>query len=130
LQILSGEKLHTARDVLDLFKTLLWVLLALTLAAFAGAIALSRDRRETVIRVGGCLMFAGVALFAIRTLAGSAVVDALADAPNAHAVADDVWGIATSLLVAVAAGGFLFGLFLVLGGWLAGQGRRATAIRR
>ena len=130
LQILSGEKLQSARDALDLFKTILWVLLVLTVAAFAGAIALSRDRRQTVMRVGGCLMFAGVALFAIRTLAGSAVVDALADAPNAHAVADDAWAISTSLLVAAAAGGFLFGLFLVLGGWLAGQGRRATAIRR
>ena len=130
LQILSGEKLQSARDALDLFETLLWILLVLTVAAFAGAIALSLDRRQTVIRVGGCLMFAGVALFAIRTLGGAAVVDALADAPNAHAVADDVWAISTSLLVAAAAGGFLFGLFLVLGGWLAGQGRRATAIRR
>jgi Short C-terminal domain len=130
LQILSGEKLQSARDAVDLFETLLWILLVLTVAAFAGAIALSRDRRQTVIRVGGCLMFAGVALFAIRTVAGAAVVDALAEAPNAHAVADDVWEISTSLLVAAAAGGFLFGLFLVLGAWLAGQGRRATAIRR
>ncbi len=130
LQVLSGDKLHTARDILDLFKTILWVLLGLTIAAYAGAIALSADRRQTIIRAGGCLMFAGVALFAIRTLAGSAVVDALAEAPNAHAVADDVWGIATSLLVDAAAGSFLFGLFVVLGGWLAGDGRRATAIRR
>jgi hypothetical protein len=130
LQILSGEKLQTARDMLDLFRTLLWVLLILSLAAFAGAIALSADRRQTIMRVGGAFMFTGVALFAIRTLAGAAVVDALAEAPNAHAVADDVWDIATSLLVAVAAGGFLFGLFLVIGGWLAGEGRRATAIRR
>jgi hypothetical protein len=130
LQVLSGDKLHTARDVLDLFKTILWVLLGLTIAAYAGAIVLSADRRQTVMRAGGCLMFAGVALFAIRTLAGSAVVDALAEAPNAHAVADDVWGIATSLLVDAASGSFLFGLFVVLGGWLAGDGRRATAIRR
>jgi hypothetical protein len=130
LQVLSGDKLQSARDALDLFRTLLWVLLVLTIACFAGAIALATDRRRTVIRVGGCLMFAGVALYAVRTLAGAAVVDALAEAPNAHAVADDVWGIATSLLVAVASGGFLFGLFLVLGAWLAGQGRRATAIRR
>jgi hypothetical protein len=130
LQVLSGEKLQSARDALDLFRTLLWVLLVLTIAAFAGAIALATDRRHTVMRVGGCLMVACVALFAIRTVAGSAVVDALAEAPNAHAVADDVWGIATSLLVAVASGGFLFGLFLVLGAWLAGDGRRATSIRR
>ena len=130
LQVLSGEKLQTARDGLDVFNTLLWVLLILSLAAFAGAIALSTDRRQTIMRVGGAFMFTGVALFAIRTLAGAGVVDALAEAPNAHSVADDAWGIGTSLLVAVASGSFLFGLFVVLGAWLAGQGRRATAIRR
>ena len=44
--------------------------------------------------------------------------------------ADDVWGIATSLLVDVASGGMLFGLFLVIGAWLQGEGQRATALRR
>ena len=130
LQVLKADKLQSARDALDLFKTLLWVLLGLTLAVFAGAIALARDRRRTIVKVGGCVMFAGVALYAIRTLGGSAVVDALADAPNAHAVADDAWGISTSLLVDVAQGTFLFGLFVVVGAWLAGAGRRATAARR
>jgi hypothetical protein len=130
LQVAGPDQLKTARDLLDLFQTLLWVLLVLTLLAFAGAIALSPDRRRTVVTVGGCLIFAGIALLAIRRLGGSFVVDALADAPNAHAVADDVWGIATSLLVDVAEGGMLFGLFLVLGAWLQGAGRRATSIRR
>ena len=83
-----------------------------------------------MVTVGGCLIFVGIALLAIRRLAGSFVVDSLADAPNAHAIADNVWGIATSLLVDVAEGGMLFGLFLVLGAWLQGEGRRATAIRR
>jgi hypothetical protein len=83
-----------------------------------------------VVTVGGCLIFVGIALLAIRRLAGSFVVDALADAPNAHAIADNVWGISTSLLVDVAEGGMLFGLFLVLGAWLQGEGRRATALRR
>ena len=130
LQVLKADKLQTARDALDLFKTILWVLLVLSVGAFAGAIALSRDRRGTVVKVGGCLMFAGIALFAVRTLSGSLVVNSLADAPNAHAVADDVWAIATSLLVDAAQGSFLFGLFLVVGAWLAGEGRRATAVRR
>jgi Short C-terminal domain len=130
LQIASGDNLQSARDALDLFKTLLWVLLVLAVGTFAAAIALSRDRRATILKVGGCLMFAGIALFAVRTIGGSLVTDALADAPNAHAVADDVWAIATSLLVDVAGGSFLFGLFLALGAWLVGEGRRATAIRR
>ena len=106
------------------------MLLVLAVGTFAAAIALSRDRRQTIMKVGGCLMFAGIALFAIRTIGGSLVVDALADAPNAHAVADDVWAIATSLLVDAAEGSFLFGFFLAAGAWLVGEGRRATAIRR
>jgi Short C-terminal domain len=130
LQVASGDNLQTARDMLDLFKTILWVLLALTLAAFGAAIWLSRDRRSTIIRVGGCIIFAGVALLAVRRLAGSLVIEALADAPNARDVADDVWVIATSLLTDVSWGSILFGVFLVTGAWLAGEGRRATSIRR
>jgi hypothetical protein len=130
LQIASGENLETAQDALDLFKTLVWVLLALALACFAGAVALSRDRRRTVLSVGGCLMFAGVAVLAVRRLAGDAVVEALADAPNAMGAADDAWEISTSLLVDAAQGSILGGLFIVTAAWLAGAGRRATAVRR
>ena len=130
LQVASADNLQTAQDMLDLFKTITWILLVLSLAAFGGAIALSRDRRRTIITVGGCMMLAGIALFALRTVAGSVVTDALAEAPNAHAVSDDVWSIATSLLVDVSAGTFLFGLFLVTGAWLGGPGPRATTIRR
>ena len=130
LQIARPDQLDTAKKALDLFQTAVWVLLVLALAAFGGAIALSRDRRRTIVTVGACLLFAGLALLALRRVAGNLVVDALADAPNAHAVADDVWEIATSLLVDAAQGSMLFGLFVLSGAWLAGPGRRATALRR
>jgi hypothetical protein len=130
LQIASGENLETAQDALDLFKTLVWVLLVLSVACFAGAVALSRDRRRTVLSVGGCLMFAGLAVLAVRRLAGEAVVEALADAPNAMGAADDAWAISTSLLVDAAQGSILGGFFIVTAAWLAGAGRRATAVRR
>src|SRR5918996_1407028 len=130
LQIASGENLETAQDALDVFKTVVWVLLVLAVACFAGAVALSRDRRRTVLSVGGCLMFAGLAVLAVRRLAGEAVVEALADAPNAMGAADDAWEISTSLLVDAAQGSILGGLFIVTAAWLAGAGRRATAIRR
>jgi hypothetical protein len=130
LEIARPDQLDAAKDGLDLFETAVWVLLVLAVAAFAGAIALSRDRRRTIVTVGGCLIFAGIALVAIRRLAGGAVENALADAPNAHAVADDVWDIATSLLVDAAQGSILFGLFVLSAAWLAGPGRRATALRR
>jgi hypothetical protein len=130
LQIASGDDLQTAQDALDLFEALVWVLLVLAIVFFAGAVALSRDRRRTLVSVGGCLMFAGLAVLAVRRLAGAAVVEALADAPNATGAADDAWDISTSLLVDAAQGSILAGLFIVTGAWLAGAGRRATAVRR
>jgi hypothetical protein len=130
LQVASTDQLDNVRDLLHLFKTIVWVLLGLAVAAFAGAIALAADRRRTVLNVGGCLMFAGIAVLAFRTVAGNYIVDSLADAPNAHAIAGDVWSIATRLMVDAAQGSFLFGLFIVLGAWLIGPGRRATAVRR
>jgi hypothetical protein len=130
LKIADGDQLESAQDLLDLFETVVWVLLVLAVAAFAGAVALSRDRRRTLVSVGGCLMFAAIAVLAARRLAGDAVVDALAAAPNATAAADDAWEIATSLLVDAAYGSFLAGLFIVTGAWLAGTGRRATSVRR
>jgi hypothetical protein len=130
LEIASADRLEAARDALDLFETIVWVLLVLAVGTFAAAIALSRDRRRTILSVGGCMMFAGIALLALRRLGGSLVVDSLADAPNAHAVADDAWEIATSLLVDAAQGSLLFGFLVVTGAWLAGAGRRATSVRR
>jgi hypothetical protein len=57
-------------------------------------------------------------------------VEALADAPNAMGAADDAWAISTSLLVDAAQGSILCGFFIVTAAWLAGPGRRATAVRR
>ncbi len=130
IQVATPKQLDNVRQLLHLFKTLVWLLLGLAVAAFAGAIALAADRRKTVLKVGFCFMFAAIAILAFRTLAGKVIVDSLADAPNAHAIAGDVWSIATRLMVDAAQGSFLFGFFVVLGAWLVGPGRRATAVRR
>jgi hypothetical protein len=130
LEIATPDELDNVRELLHLFETAVWVLLILAVACFAGAVALAADRRKAVLKLGGCLMFAGVAILAFRTLAGKYVVDSLAEAPNAHAIADDAWGIVTRLMVDVAQGSLLFGFFVMLGAWLIGPGRRATAGRR
>ena len=130
LQILKSDELSTVQDAVALFRDAVWYLIVAAVAAFAGAIALSRDRRHSVVSVGLCLMIASVLVLAVRRVAGVAVVDALANAPNAHAVADDIWTIATSLLVDAAAGSFLFGAIVASGAWLAGPGRVATGVRR
>jgi hypothetical protein len=130
LEIATPQELDNVRQLLDLFKTIIWVLLAVALACFAGAVALARDRRRTVLNVGACFMLAGLGVLAFRTLAGKYVVESLADAPNAHAIAGEAWSIATQLMVDVAEGALLFGFLVILGAWLVGPGRRATAVRR
>ena len=130
LQIAKPDQLEGAQDALDLFKTLVWILLVLVLVSFAGAVFLSPDRRRAIMNVGGCVILAGIAVFAVRQLAGKTVVDALSDSPNAGAAADDAWSISTALLVDVAEGALLAGAFIVSGAWLIGPGRRAVQARR
>ena len=130
LSVAKPDEVETVQTLVDLFETLVWVLVALAIAGFAGAIALSPDRRRAVVRVGGCLMFAALLVLAARRLGERWVIDTLAEAPNASAAADDIWEISTSLLAEVAQGSFLIGLFIVAGAWLAGAGRRAGELRR
>jgi hypothetical protein len=130
LQLLKSDKIATAQDAVAGLKDVVWVLIVLAVAAFAGAIALSTDRRRTVVSVGACLIVSAIAVLALRRVGGAAVVGALADAPNARAVAPDAWAIGTSLLVDIAQGTILFGLILASGAWLAGPGRVATGARR
>jgi hypothetical protein len=130
LEIAPPEEIEKVRTAVDAFRAIGWVLVGLALVAFAGAILLSPDRRRTTLSAGVCLILAGIAMLAVRKLTGDWVVGALAEAPNAHAVADDVWSIATSLMVSVAEGGMLLGLIVVVGAWLAGPGTRATRVRQ
>ncbi len=130
LQIAPPEEIEKVRTAIDAFRAIGWVLFGLAVVAFAAAIFLAPDRRRTTLSAGVCLILAGIAMLAVRKLAGDWVVGALADAPNAHAVADDVWSIATSLMVNVAEGGMLLGLIIVTGAWLAGPGTRAAQARQ
>lgn len=130
LELLPPDELEAARTAVDVLRSLGWVLTTLALAAFAAALLISADRRRTALSLGVCLVVAGIALLALRSLAGRALVEALAEAPNAEGAAGDAWEIATSLLVEVAQGCLLLGVLIVAAAWLAGPGRRATAVRR
>ena len=130
LQILKSDQLATVQDAVALFRDAVWFLIIAAVAAFAGAIALSGNRRHSVVTVGLCVMIASLLVLAVRRAAGVAVIDSLANAPNAHAVAGDIWNIATSLLVEAAQGSFLFGALVASAAWVAGPGRVATAVRR
>ena len=130
LQILKSDQLATVQDAVGLFRDAVVFLIIAAIAAFLGAIALSDSRRHSVVTVGVCLMIAALLVLAVRRVAGAAVTDSLASAPNVHAVAGDIWSIATSLLVDAALGSFLFGALMASAAWVAGPGRVATSVRR
>jgi hypothetical protein len=130
LQLARPEQLNTAEKALDVLEELPWVLFGLALMCFGGAIWLGSDRRRTILNVGLCLIVAGIIVLALRRLGERAVVDSLANTPNAGAAADEAWNIGTSLMVDAAYGSMLFGLFIVAGAWLPGPARWAAAVRR
>jgi hypothetical protein len=130
LQVLKTDKIEAAQKALHTAKTLVIVLIVVTVLLMAGAVALSTDRRRTVVACGGCVLFAGVAVLALRRVGSDAAVNALAEAPNARPAVRAVFAIGTSLLSDAAWGSIVFGFLLVTGGWLVGSGRRATVLRR
>jgi hypothetical protein len=130
LQVLKTDKLKTAQEAVQTFKTLVVVFVVLAFVLLAGAVALSTDRRRTVVACGGCIIFAGVLVLALRRLGSDVTVNALAEAPNARPAVRAVFVIGTSLLTDAAWGAISFGVLLVTGAWLIGPGRRAAVLRR
>ncbi len=130
IQILKSDQLKGAQDAVQALKTLTIVLIVLAVLLFAGAIALAADRRRTLVVCGGCLIFSGVLILAVRRLGADYAVNALANTANAGPAVKATLKIGTSLLADVAWGTILFGLFLITGGWFLGSGARAAALRR
>ena len=130
LVVLQSDQLDAAQKVVKLLRPLAIVLVLLAAALYVAAVFLSRDRRRTVIYVGACLLFAAVAVLAVRKFGGNTLVDALSQAPDSKLAVANTWAIGTRLLVDVVSGTALLGLLLILGAWLLGPGRVAVPARR
>jgi hypothetical protein len=129
ITVLKSDELKTAQNSVKLLKSLPWILLPLAFILFAAAIWLAADRRREIVWVGGCMIFAGVLVLAGRRLGTNYVVNSIADAPNIRPAAKATLAIGTSLLTDVAWGSIVLGLIIVVGAWLSGAGKRATALR-
>jgi hypothetical protein len=107
------------------------VLVVLALALLALAIYLARGWRREALRACGIgLTVAGVAVLAVSSLAGDAIVDSLADSDAVRPAAEAAWTISTSLLAEAATATVIYGVVLLLSAWLAGPARLAVAARR
>ena len=131
LTILHADGLELAQDVMRLLRAVALVLVIMSLGLFALAVYLARGWRRQALRACGVgFLFAGAAALVARSLAGDAVVDALASTEAVRPAAEAAWSISTSLLVEAATAAIASGAVIVGYAWLAGPTGWAVAARR
>jgi hypothetical protein len=131
VKILKSDQLSTAQSVAQGIRDLPIVLTLAALLLYGLAIYLAGPRRRRALRSAGFgFIVAGALALILRGLAGNEVVGALAADEAVKPAVEAVWSIGTSLLVTVASSAIAFGILVVIGAWLAGPTRPATALRR
>jgi hypothetical protein len=131
IEVLPADKLSGAQDIVKLLRALAIVLTVLALALFGLAIYLARGwRREALRTIGFAFIVVGIAVLFARSLAGNAVVDSLSSTEAVQPAVSSTWEIGTSLLAAQGSALVFYGLFILLGAWLAGPRGFARDARR
>jgi hypothetical protein len=131
IQIASNDNLVKVNDGLKLLRALALVLTLVALALFALAIYLAEGwRREALRSIGFAFIGIGIVVLVARSLAGNAVVNAVASTEAVKPAASNAWSIGTELLSAQGGGMIFYGLFIVIGAWLAGPVGIARRARR
>jgi hypothetical protein len=127
--LFESEQLTKAQSGVRFLKTVTYALPFLALLAFAAAVALSPNRRRTLLRAALGLAFAMAIVLIAFNLARGSYLDAIERAgrsKEANAAAfDQVLGFLRLSLRTI----FALGLVIAVGAWLAGPGRLATRIR-
>lgn len=129
--ILRSDELKTAQDIAAGIKGLALVLSLLTLICFGVAIYISREGRwVTVLFCGVGLLAAGFAVIVAREVAGGIIVDQLVEEESVRPAAEAAWTIGTSLMISIATTVIVFGVLLVIAGWLGSPTGSARSARR
>ena len=129
--VLRSDQLELAQNAFTVLDALPIVSVALSLALFGIALAVAPEwRRQAVRGYGFGLVAAGAAALATRSLAGDAIVDSLVRTEAGIPAAREIWTIVTELLDEAAIAAIFYGFVLIIGSWLGGATRPATAVRR
>jgi hypothetical protein len=126
--LIDSKDLKQVQGLTDLLQKLGYILPFITLLLFAAAIALSGNRRRTILRSALGIALAMALLLVLFNSGRHFYLDALPSTvsrPAAAAVYDQVLSfLRLSLRTA-----FAIALVIALGAWLAGPGKAATRIR-
>lgn len=128
LELFDAEALQEAQTAVRIMRTVVWVLVVLTLVCFVAAIALATDRRKAVAHVGAALAI-GTALLVTAVNIGRQVMLGSLPAsvdPDAAAAAFDIL---TRFFRQALRTVFGLGLVLVVAAWIAGPSGLAGRLR-
>ena len=130
IQIVGEDEIDAAQKVAKLIKGLAIVLSILALGCFGLAIYLARsDRTSAILWAGLGLIGAGIAVLAIRRVAGTAVVEALVENESAMDAGNATWSIGTSLLKSIAWTVIAYGVLFSAAAWLGSSTASARRVR-
>jgi hypothetical protein len=127
--LFDSEQLTKAQSGVRLLKRVTYALPILALAAFAAAVALSHNRRRTLMRAALGIAFAMALVLIVFNLARGAYLDAVENAGRSREAGAAAFDQVLDFLRVSLRTMFALGLAIALGAWLAGPGRLATRIR-
>ena len=131
ITIMEADQLETAQDLTQIMKVLgLWLWIV-PIILWAAALWLAEGRRRGILRmIAISSILAGLLVLVVRRIAGSEVVDQLANTESVRVAAGDAWDILTAQL---RDGGLTLlglGVIILVALWLAGPSEWATGSRR
>jgi hypothetical protein len=131
IEVLPNDKLSSAQKAMKALRGLAIVLTLVALGLYGLAIYLAGGwRREALRSVGFAFIAIGILVLVARSLAGDAVVNSLSSTEAVKPAVSNTWEIGTSLISAQGGALIFYGLFIVVGAWLAGPAGFARTARR
>ena len=128
--LMRSDQLSGVQTIVGLLRNLGFVLPVLALLLYVAALYLAQGwRREALISAGGGIVLATVFILLLRRLLGNGV-DSLAASETVKPAITSVWNILSAGLRQRALFVLSIGVAFILGGALAGPGRREIAVRR
>ncbi len=129
ITLFQSKDLRAAQEGVKVLDTLAIVLPILTVLLFAAAIALSGNRRRTLLRSGLGVAIAMAVLLALFNVGRTLYLDAVTSAGANKDAAEAAYNQILSFLRLSARTLFVVGLLFLIGAWLAGPGKYATKLR-
>jgi len=128
--IMDDTQLTAVQKLVNTLQAVAKWFWAIALVLYVVAVWIARGRRREALRgIAFGWLVVGLGLLAIVRLGGPRLVETLVAVPENQGAAQSVWNILTANLKDTGRVLALIGGIMLLGVWLAGQGRRAVAIR-